>query len=92
MDIYFFDLCLFAIFYLSLFPLFIPGFLRGVLQMCVYVSSPNLLVQSYLMPRRCVSMDTSLCTTGNLIRIMQLAGPLSRGKRLFSLGNVRVFK
>ena len=44
------------------------------------------------MPRRCVSMDTSLCTTGNLIRIMQLAGPLSRGKRLFSLGNVRVFK
>ena len=44
------------------------------------------------MPGRCVSMDASLCMTGHLIRIMQFRGSLSGGERLFSLGNVRVFK
>lgn len=34
----------------------------------------------------------SLCMTGHLIRIMQFRGSLSGGERLFSLGNVRVFK
>lgn len=42
MDIYFFDLCLFAIFYLSLFPLFIPGFLRGgTADVCVCIKSKS---------------------------------------------------
>lgn len=34
----------------------------------------------------------SLCMTGHLIRIMQFRGSLSGDERLFSLGNVRVFK